>query len=204
MNVITVEQIRKALEKPGKTKGDLARAMGVRPGAVSELLSGERQLQLAEMPAAVEYLELDSVALVGNIGAGAVIEPDYEQIPPEGLETIRLPFLVADEVVAFRVKDESMLPRYDDGDVIVVLANSRKTIEDFYNREAAVRTSDGKRYLKKVMPGKSRNTVDLHSYNGAKPIENVKLEWIGEIYMTLPAEQFRRLAAAVPAKGTKG
>ena len=35
---------------------------------------------------------------------------------------------------------------------------------------------------------------------GAKPIENVKLEWIGEIYTTLPAGQFRRLAPPATKK----
>ncbi|MDO9057769.1 MAG: hypothetical protein Q7U92_01930, partial [Bradyrhizobium sp.] len=40
--MLDVELIERGLEKPGKTKGGLASAMGVRPGAVSEILSGIR------------------------------------------------------------------------------------------------------------------------------------------------------------------
>ena len=35
--------IERGLAKPGKTKGGLAAAMGVRPGAVSEILADIRQ-----------------------------------------------------------------------------------------------------------------------------------------------------------------
>ena len=41
--------IARGLEKPGKTKGGLARAMGVRPGAVSEILSGLRLIKASEI-----------------------------------------------------------------------------------------------------------------------------------------------------------
>ena len=35
--MLDVKMIERGLEKPGKTKGGLAMAMGVRPGAVSEI-----------------------------------------------------------------------------------------------------------------------------------------------------------------------
>ena len=41
--------IERGLKKPGKTKGGLAAAMGVRPGAVSEILSGIRLIKASEI-----------------------------------------------------------------------------------------------------------------------------------------------------------
>src|SRR5260370_25735564 len=88
------------LEKPGKTKGGLARAMGVRPGAVSEILSGLRLIKASEIAPIIEYLELNSVPIMGRVGAGAVIQPESEQMPPEGLGEVELPFPLSQETIA--------------------------------------------------------------------------------------------------------
>jgi repressor LexA len=95
-------------------------------------------------------------------------------------------------MLAFEVAGDSMLPRYDDGDAIIVWKEQRRALETFYGEEAAVRTRDGARYLKIIRQGKSRSVVTLESFN-AKPIENVRLEWLGEIYMTMRAGQLRRI-----------
>ena len=71
--------------------------LGVRPGAVSEILSGIRLVKASEIEPIVTYLELNRVPIMGRVGAGAVIEPDLEQIPPEGLGDIELPFPLAGE-----------------------------------------------------------------------------------------------------------
>src|SRR6478735_9367356 len=84
-------------EKLGKTKGGLATAMGVRPGAVSEILSGLRLIKASEIPLIIDYLELNSVPIMGRVGSGAAIEPEHEQVPPEGLGEIELPFPIAEE-----------------------------------------------------------------------------------------------------------
>lgn len=146
--------------------------------------------------------EQKSVSVMGHIGAGAIIEPEHEQIPPEGLYEVDLPFSIPDGIVGFEVRGDSMLPRYDDGDVILVWNEPRRAIDTFYGEEAAVRTTAGRRYLKTIMRGRSKSTVVLNSFN-AKPIENVSLDWIGEIYVTVRAGQIRRLNAKERASATK-
>ena len=89
--MLDVAMIERGLEKTGKSKGGLAAAMGVRPGAVSEILGGERLVKASEIIPIMEYLELNLAPIMGRVGAGAVIEPDYEQVPPEGLGDIALP-----------------------------------------------------------------------------------------------------------------
>ncbi len=84
-----------------------------------------------------------------------------------------------------------MLPVFKDGHVIVVYREQKKPIEAFYGEEAAVRTSDGRRFIKTIMRGQG-NTVNLFSWN-AQPIENVKLEWVGEIFGTFPQSSLRRV-----------
>src|SRR5437868_14030426 len=174
--------------------------MGVRPGAVSEILSGLRLIKATEIQPIIDYLELNSVPIMGRVGAGAVIEPEHEQVPPEGLGEVELPFPIAEETIAFEVAGDSMLPKYENGDVIVVYRDQRHPVSSFYGEEAAVRLKTGERYLKTIERGKSSTSVNLTRFN-AKPITGVKLEWIGETCVTLPRGQLERVRnnAAAPA-----
>jgi repressor LexA len=190
--MLDVRMIERGLTRPGKTKGGLAAAMGVRPGAVSEILAEIRQIKASEIQPIIDYLELNSVPIMGRVGAGATIEPEHEQVPPEGLGEVELPFPIAEETVAFEVAGDSMLPKYENGDIIVVYRDQRHPVSSFYGEEAAVRLRTGERYLKTIERGKSPTVVNLTSFN-AKPISGVRLEWIGEICVTLPRGQIERL-----------
>ncbi|QPC87390.1 XRE family transcriptional regulator [Mesorhizobium sp. NBSH29] len=144
------------------------------------LLTGEGTSQSTEIP------------IMGYLGAGAEVEPDYEQVPPEGLDQIDIPFPLPAEMIAFKVRGESMLPVFKDGHVIVVYREQKKPIESFYGEEAAVRTVDGKRFIKTIMRGQD-GSVSLFSWNAA-PIENVHLDWVGEIFGTFPQTSLRKVA----------
>jgi repressor LexA len=95
-----------------------------------------------------------------------------------------------------------MLPKYENGDVIVVFREQRHPLSSFYGEEAAVRLKTGERYLKTIGRGKSSTQVNLTSFN-AKPINGVKLEWIGEICVTLPRGQIERLRSKAAARTRK-
>jgi repressor LexA len=190
--MLDAAMIERGLKKTGKSKGGLARVMGVRAGAVSEILGGQRLIKASEVEIIMEYLELNYVPVMGRVGAGAVIEPEYEQVPPEGLGEVELPFPISGETIAFEVSGDSMLPKYENGDVIVVYREQRHPLASFYGEEAAVRLKTGERYLKTIERGKSPSMVNLTSFN-AKPIAGVKLEWIGEICVTLPRAQIARM-----------
>src|SRR6201996_2427891 len=101
--MVDVKMIERGLKKTGKSKGGLAAAMGVRPGAVSEILSDIRLIKASEIQPIIDYLELNAVPIMGRVGAGATIEPEHEQVPPEGLGEIELPFPIAEETIAFGV-----------------------------------------------------------------------------------------------------
>jgi repressor LexA len=200
--MIDIKMIERGLEKTGKSKGGLAAAMGVRPGAVSEILAGIRLIKASEISPIMEYLELNSVPIMGRVGAGATIEPEYEQVPPEGLGDVELPFPIDEEIIAFEVAGDSMLPKYENGDIILVYREQRHPLSNFYGEEAAVRLKSGERYLKTIERGKAPTLVNLTSFN-AKPINGVKLDWIGEICVTLPRGQISRLRAKAAARARK-
>src|ERR1700750_3096232 len=90
--MLDIRLIERGLHTAGKTKGGLAMAMGVRPGAVSEILGDARLIKASEIQPIIDYLELNSVPIMGRVGAGATIEPEHEQVPPEGLGEVELPF----------------------------------------------------------------------------------------------------------------
>src|ERR1700745_499100 len=167
--MIDAAAIVRGLEKTGKSKGGLAKVMGVRAGAVSEILSGIRLIKASEIAPITEYLELNFVPIMGRVGAGAVIEPDNEQVPPEGIGEVELPFPIAEETIAFEVSGDSMLPKYENGDIIVGSRHQRHPLWSFYREREALRLKTGERYLKSMERGRSTSIVNLTSFN-AKPI----------------------------------
>lgn len=133
------------------------------------------------------------VPVMGYLGAGAEVEPDYEQVPPEGLDQVQIPFPVPDDMIAFTVSGISMMPVFKPGTVIVVYREQKKPIEAFYGLEAAVRTADGRRFIKTITRGTRPGTVNLTSWNDPAPIEDQRLEWIGEIFAVLPPAALRKI-----------
>ena len=132
----------------------------------------------------------NTVQVVGRIGAGAEILPEFEQIPPEGLYEIEVPFPISNDAIAFHVEGDSMWPRYDPGDVIICWRQGTN-VDEVVGWEAAVRTTDGKRYLKRIQRGGSSGTFDLESHNAA-PIRGVRIEWAAEIKGVVRTGQWRR------------
>jgi len=175
-NYNTYSQHERGLVGMSRAARDYARAFKVSEGW---LLTGEGDSSISSVP------------IMGYLGAGSEVEPEYEQVPPEGLDQIDVPFPLPAEMIAFTVRGNSMMPVFKDGHVIVVYKDQTKPLDRFYGEEAAVRTSDGRRFIKTIMRGQN-GTVNLLSWNAA-PIENVHLEWIGEIFGVFPRSALTKI-----------
>lgn len=194
------EKIRAIMKSTGMKQMQLAERMDVSQSTVNRWLAGaepegHRRDAINEMyDQVVEDGPKEQsgtiVPVVGLIGAGGQIEPEYEQSPPEGLDQIWIPFELDDDLIAFEVKGISMMPVYREGHVIICYKEQKRPIDFFYGVDAAVTTSDGRRYLKTII--KNGSNIDLYSFN-ADPIPNVKLAWIGEIFAAMPRSAVRRI-----------
>lgn len=205
----TIEQkLRAIMKATGWRQTQLAERLNVTQATVSRWFSGsepEGQRRDAILALYEEFVEDgpkaldhgDIVPIVGYIGAGAEILPEFEQVPPEGLDQVHVPFPLPDDMIALEVRGDSMLPVYKDGHVVIVYREQKKPVQSFYGEDAAVRTSDGRRFLKTIMKG---SPITLTSFNAA-PIENVALEWIGEIFAVLPRTQLRHVERAGGLQG---
>jgi phage repressor protein C with HTH and peptisase S24 domain len=201
------ETLREALEITGLKQADFAKKVGVAQGTISKWISGGQVPNKAQWDVVTEFLaknirtrhlvdggskNSNVVRVMGRIGAGAEISPDEEQVPPEGLSEIEVPFPLPDNAIAFQVEGDSMWPRYDPGDVIVCL-NRERDPADLVGWEAAVRTTKGQRYLKRLRNGARKGLYDLESHNG-EPIRGVRLAWASEVHSVVRAGQWRALS----------
>lgn len=201
-------RIREQREAHDLTIEDLAEKTGLSVSYVSRLEKGERNLSLRNLNLFAHALGLEPrdllndgpakpknvVAVMGRIGAGAEISPEDEQVPPDGLYEIETPFPLPDDVIAFEVSGESMWPRYDPGDIIICWRQGSNA-EDVLGWEAAVKTADGRRYLKRVLRGADRKTFDLESHN-APPIRGVSIVWVAAIQSVVRSGQWQKLSEA--------
>lgn len=209
------QRLRDGLAAKGWTKAELGRKAEVPYDSVNKYLAGEvKQPRGDTLDRLARALDMDPIYLakgvdpvsgaaevpvMGYVGAGAEVEPDYEQVPPEGLFQVTVPIALPAEMIAYQVRGDSMLPQFQDGMVIIVFREQRRALETFYGEQAVVRTVDGRRFIKTIERGAGRG-VTLRSWN-AKPIEDVALDWIGEIFTYFPASAIQREARRSARQG---
>jgi phage repressor protein C with HTH and peptisase S24 domain len=203
------ERLQAAREKAGFDNAtDAARAFGWNENTYRSHENGERGLRpvVAERYAKAfrtttawlltgdgQPETKNVVRLVGRIGAGAVIDADFEQEPPGGFDEIEIPYPVPLEAVAFEIVGDSMWPRYDPGDIVICwkVAQTRTEADGW---EAAVRLTDGRRYLKTIRRV-SKDRFDLISHN-ASPIREVQIEWACKVFGNIRAGEWKMLDKA--------
>lgn len=210
-------RIKELRQREGLSLEELAERVGLSTSYVQRLENEDRNLGVKHFDKFAKALKASRrelivedgspasepipVRVVGRIGAGAEIFPEVEQLPPEGLFEITVPFPVPDGAVAFEVDGNSMWPRYDPGDVILCWREGTNATE-IIGWEAAVLTGEQKRYLKRIVQGTRKKHYDLESFN-APPIRNVKLEWVSKVQMVVRAGEWQRMGRALERRISK-
>jgi transcriptional regulator with XRE-family HTH domain len=197
-------RIREFREQAEVSQEQLAEAVGISVSQVSRIERDEREPRLDEIikishrlgvPVAVligEDEEPAPVPVVGRIGAGGSIDTSTEQFDlAHPLFEIEPPFALPADALALEIHGESMWPRYDHGDVVIVSMHG-SDVSGVIGFEAAVATDEGKRYLKRVIEGSRRGLFNLESHN-APVMRDVRVTWVSEVITVVRAAQVRRI-----------
>ena len=195
-------QLRTARDAKGLSMAKLGKLAGTTAQQVDRLEKGHRKLtrewaerlapHLSVTPESLVFDTVDGsvIPVVGLISGGGSIETAWEQ-QTEPLYEIKIPFSAGDDVIGLEIRGESMWPKYDPGDVIVVSRHG-EPIESVLGYEAAVRTRGGDRYFKRIIATPTKGRFDLESYN-APTIRNVQIEWVAGLIVRVPAVRWQRL-----------
>lgn len=129
-----MEWIIKGLDKPGKSRAGLAKAIGRHPAVVTNILSGKRELKAREISTIANYLGVDPPAnapieerhqiataqIIGDVVAGVWAEPGvhFEPIPSTVVVDARWP---EHSVFLLRVRGASINRQAREGDLVLCL-----------------------------------------------------------------------------------
>jgi transcriptional regulator with XRE-family HTH domain len=123
----------------------------------------------------------DEVPVVGKIGAGGSIV--FEDLGND--DTISRPPETNGELVGLEVVGDSMLPKFDPGDLVFISREYDGIDPADIGAICACRLVTGETYLKQVLRGTKPGAWTLRSYN-ASDMENVELVWATPIRASKP------------------
>jgi transcriptional regulator with XRE-family HTH domain len=137
--------------------------------------------------------ERQLIPIMGYVGAGGDVEPDFEQVPYDGLDQVQLDYVVGivGDPIGFEITGDSNQPKYSAGEIVIVEREQPWATESMIGDFAVVRTYDGHRYLKKIMPGRGRHVFNLVSLN-APTIEGARIEWASPVRIVIPPVGVRK------------
>lgn len=194
------DEIERAMAAKGFSRRSLSKAAELSESAVRDLLTRTDNPGIGTLRKIAQALEMPvdqltgaglRVPILGNIGAGGevifVSDPDKEVNDYDDFDTVPRPPLVTGRLMALRVVGSSMLPKYEDGDVIYVRRDHDGILPTYLNRYCAVRTDDGGTYLKILSPGTESGRYTLRSLN-AEDMENVEVVWASPVLFVMPKQ----------------
>jgi phage repressor protein C with HTH and peptisase S24 domain len=182
---LSADAIRNVLRKPGAlpnghTLKSLAKALET---TEQWLLTGQGTQEQEDAP-------VTTVPIVGRTGLGEEIiwleEGDMD------LGEIELPFSIKTEgLVALECIGDSMKPRYESGEVVIVKEIFKSPLE-MVGQEAVVRIIDGTYLLKKIRRGYTKGKFNLESYN-AEMREDEEIDRVFEIWMIVKRQKTHKI-----------
>lgn len=183
-----VASLRKA-HVPPLSQTALAEKIGTTLNMLGKIERGDRDLTGGWIEKIAKVLNVSPgdivgnnvVAVVGKIGAGGSViyedvgNTDFVSRPPD----------TRGELVGLEVEGESMLPKFDPGDVIYISRNYDGVSPQLIGSYCAVRLTTGETYLKILARGSEAGRFTLRSLNAAD-MENKELLWATPVRAILP------------------
>lgn len=189
-----IRAIREAIEREMKAKGFTRRSLSIAAGlsqtGVRDVLERTDNPGIGTLHRIAEALQVPvesingsaTVPLEGEIGAGGLIA--YFKEDAEARFVPRPP-LAPGPLMALCVSGESMLPKYEAGDIIYIRRDHEGVLPEYLGRYCAVHVTDGGTYLKILAPGSAPGRFTLRSLNAAD-MENVEVVWAAPVLFVMP------------------
>lgn len=194
MNAVRAS-IERLMKRDNIARKPLAKRAGLGETAIRDIFEDKRQdvktgtlLKLADFFGVTldEIAGRPRVPLLGRIGAGGSILFDEDDNP----STVERPPLGGDELIALEVVGESMLPKYEAGDVIYVRRDHNGVLPQYLGDYCAVHTADGGTWLKILSPGGKPDTYTLRSLNAAD-MTDMEVIWATPVLWVMPRRSRR-------------
>lgn len=192
--------VASGLLKKGKSKGGLAKVLGVHQSQITRLLDGDRQIKAEELPLIARYIQEPPPAeaqfeaeepdesgprrmipIIGYVGANS--QAHSYQIPAGQLDEIEAPEDATESTVAVEIKGESLGALFDRW--IVFYDDVREPVTpDLYGRLCVVGLPDERILIKKIKHI-GGGFYDLLS-NTEETIQGVAIKWAAKVKNMVP------------------
>lgn len=192
--MIDIERLKAARKAKGISQKNLAQLSGVSQQAIGEIergavLSSKAIHRIAAaLGVTANYLDATIpvsntgrtlVPVVGFVGAGSEIFTFDDHLKGAGLEEVEAPpGAGSGGVVALRVRGDSMVPAYKDGDLIFYDRREDGDISHLLGKDCVIHLRDGRTFLKELR--RAGGTYWLHSHN-ADPILDPSIVWAARV-----------------------
>jgi phage repressor protein C with HTH and peptisase S24 domain len=188
-----IDAIRESIEREMKAKGfsgrSLSRKAGLSESAVRDILGKTENPGLGTLYKIAEALHIPvenitgsaKVPLLGEIGAGGLVAYFKDD---EEAEYVPRPPLAPGPLMALRVKGDSMLPKYEEGDVIYIRREHEGVMPQYIGRYCAVHLTDNGTYLKILAQGSTPGRYTLRSLNAADMVD-VEVIWAAPVLFVM-------------------
>lgn len=187
--------ITEGLKKPGKTQAGLAAALGRAPQTVTQLLKGQRELKVSEVPKIAEYLEVippfeGTVKIVGR--TGETPDGNIKFATKKSCGEAPMPPGGRSDTVAIEAHGDSVRGIAPDGSLIYYEDRHEPPTPEMLGELCVIGLDDGRTLIKYLHRGRGEGLYDLES--GFLPtLRDVRVVWASLVTAIIPGAQARKL-----------
>jgi transcriptional regulator with XRE-family HTH domain len=185
-------QLDRLMKARGIARKPLAQRAGLGETAIRDIFNPDRtDVRASTLIKLAEFFDVSvdelagrgPVPLLGKVGAGGTII--FEPEDSEDIELVARPPLAEGRLMALEVVGDSMLPKYDPGDVVYVRRDHEGVLPEYLGEYCAVHTADGGTWLKILSPGTEAGKYTLRSLNAAD-MSNMEVIWASPVLWVMP------------------